>query len=271
VSSTADDVKLAATSADDGGNFVQSLARGLAVLGVFDADHPAMRASEIAERASLTRATARRFLMTLVSLGYVTTDGVVYSLTPRVLEIGGGYLAALRLDEIAQPHLRSLSAELGESVSVAILDGDQIVYVARVAARRIMSVNISVGTRFPAFATALGRVLVADLDPREWDEHLGLDKATPFTARTLTERKALHRELERVREHGYSEVDGELEEGLRSIAVKVALPNAATLALNVALGPVQSRPDLTKDSLVARLHEAAEAISSDAAAVASRA
>jgi IclR family pca regulon transcriptional regulator len=256
--------------AEDGGDFVQSLARGLAVIRAFDADHPSLRASEVAERAGVTRAAARRFLFTLIDLGYVRTDGRLYSLTPRVLELGGGYLATLGLDEIARPHLEALSREVGESVSAALLDGPDIVYVARVATRRIMSVNISLGTRFPAFATAMGRVLVASLDESAWDVHLALDDAPALTPRTLTDRTALHVELARVREQGWAEVDGELEEGLRAIAVPAALSDGTTLAVNVALGPVRTRPDVTTPQIVELLRTAADAIAADARAVATR-
>lgn len=250
------------------GSFVQSLARGLAVLRAFDAEHHSLRATEVAERAGVTRAAARRFLLTLVELGYVATDGTLYRLTPRVLEFGGGYLAGLRLDQIVQPHLRELSAALGESVSAATLDGDQIVYVARVAARRIMSVNISVGTRFPAFATAMGRVLIAAQDQPTWGEHLGAPQAV--TPRTLTDVASLRAELVRVREQGWAHVDGELEEGLQSVAVPVQLPAGEVLAVNVALGPVRSRPEMTVEDLVRALQSAAEHIAADARAVASR-
>lgn len=151
---------------------VQSLARGLAVIRAFDADHPAMTLSEVAEATGLSRATARRFLHTLESLGYVRSDGRAFALTPRVLELGFSYLSALTLPELVQPHLERLARELDESVSAAVLDGDEIVYVARVPVRRIMSVAITIGTRFPAARTSMGHVLV---DGGEWaiaDEEL---------------------------------------------------------------------------------------------------
>ena len=126
-----------------GDGFVQSLARGLAVIGAFDAERPAMSLSEVARQTQLTRATARRFLLTLESLGYVRSDGRRFELTPKVLSLGYSYLSALSLPQLAQPHLRSLSDELGESTSMSVLDGAEIVYVARVATQRIMSVSIS--------------------------------------------------------------------------------------------------------------------------------
>jgi len=139
--------------------WVESLARGLAVIRAFSAERPSMTLSEVAEATGLARATARRFLHTLRGLGYVRDDGRTFSLAPRVLELGTAYLSGLSLPEIVQPHLEALSRELDESVSVAVLDGEDIVYVARVAVRRIMSVAITIGTRFPAARTSMGHVL----------------------------------------------------------------------------------------------------------------
>lgn len=140
---------------------VASLARGLAVIRAFDAERPAMTLSEVAAATGLSRATARRFLHTLETLGYVHNDARAFRLTPRVLELGYSYLSALSLPEIAQPHLERLSRRLDESVSAAVLDGDDIVYVARVPVRRIVSVAITIGTRLPAATTSMGHVLTS--------------------------------------------------------------------------------------------------------------
>jgi len=175
-------------------DFVQSFARGLAVIRAFDAVHPELSLAEVARRAEVPRAAARRFLRTLEVLGYVHSDGKTFRLTPRVLELGFAYLSALTLPEIAQPHLERLSHELDESVSAAVLDGSEIVYVARVATRRIMSVGITIGTRFPAAQTSMGRVLLAASDPGHAPE---------------------------VRDAGWALVDQELEPGLRAIAAPV--------------------------------------------------
>ena len=129
--------------------YVQSLARGLAVIRAFDTDHPKMTLTEVAARTDLTRATARRFLYTLVELGYVRTDGKIFALTAKVLQLGYAYLSGLSLPQLAQPHLEELSLQLGESTSAAVLEGTDIAYIARVATRRIMTVGITVGTRFP--------------------------------------------------------------------------------------------------------------------------
>src|SRR5579875_457972 len=139
------------------GEFVQSLDRGLAVIRAFDAQHPELTLSDVARATGLTRAAARRFLHTLVELGYVRSDGRLFALRPKILELGYAYLSSLSLPEIALPHLEQLVERVHESSSVSVLDGDEVVYVARVPTKRIMAVSISVGTRFPAYATSMGR------------------------------------------------------------------------------------------------------------------
>ena len=214
---------------------VQSLGRGLTVIEAFDAENEAMTLSDVARRTGLTRATARRFLLTLVDLGYMRTDGRLFSLTPQVLRLGHAYLSAMGLPQIAQPHLADLSAELGESVSVAILDGTDIVYVARVATRRIMTVGITVGTRFPAYATSMGRVLLAALDEPRLDDVLKRSDLRALTERTIVDPTELQAELGRVREQGFSLVDQELEVGLRSLATPlVGADGPVTAAINVS-------------------------------------
>jgi IclR family transcriptional regulator, pca regulon regulatory protein len=201
------------------GEFVQSLARGLSVIRAFDAEHPELTLSEVARRAGLTRAAARRFLMTLETLGYVRSDARAFTLTPRILELGFSYLSASTLPEIAQPHLERLSRDVDESVSAGVLDEADIVYVARVPTRRIMSVRITIGTRFPAYATSIGRALLAGLPDAEAEAVLDASDLRPLTDRTIADRAELLAELARVREQGWAVVDGELEPGLRSIAV----------------------------------------------------
>jgi IclR family pca regulon transcriptional regulator len=210
--------------------YVQSLVRGLAVIRCFDAQHPRMTLTEIAAQTALSRATARRFLHTLVEVGYVRTDGRTFELTPRVLELGYSYLSALSLPQLAQPHLDAFSRETGESSSLSVLDGDDIVYVARAAVRRIMSVSISVGTRFTAYTTSMGRVLLAATDA---GLPATLERPTPRSIATVAELRA---ELDLVREQGYSLVDQELELGLRSLAVPVRDAAGATVAaINVSV------------------------------------
>src|ERR1044072_7243904 len=148
-------------------HFVQSLEPGLAVIRALDADTPELTLSEVARETGLTRAAARRFLLTLADLGYVRSDGRQFALTARVLELGYAYLSALSLPAIADPHLEALAADVRESSSLSVLDGDDIVYVARVPTSRIMRVAINVGTRFPAYATSMGRVQLAGLSDED--------------------------------------------------------------------------------------------------------
>ncbi|MCW2758544.1 MAG: IclR family transcriptional regulator, partial [Nocardioidaceae bacterium] len=228
-----------------GDGFVQSLARGLDVIVAFDAEHPAMTLSEVAVRAGLSRATARRFLLTLAELGYVRYDGQRFALTPRVLRLGTSNLSGLGLPEVAQPHLERLSAKLGESTSAAVLDGDDIVYVARVATRRIMTVGITVGTRFPAHATSMGRVLLAGLAPVALDAYFARADLAALTDNTVHEEPALRKVLRTVADQGWALVDGELELGLRSAAAPVrdaggsvvAAVNVSTTATRAPLPP----------------------------------
>lgn len=209
---------------------VQSLVRGLAVIRAFDAEHPRLTLSEVARITGLTRAAARRFLLTLVSLGYMHVDGRAFALRPRVLELGYAYLSSLSLPEVALPHLEALVAQVRESSSVSVRDGADIVYVARVPTKRIMTVAISVGTRFPAHVTSMGRVLLAGR-PRNWlESHLQAVQLQPLTAHTITDRGQLLEELDRIREQGWALVDQELEEGLRSLAVPIRSPDGEVVA-----------------------------------------
>ncbi|MEU0031398.1 IclR family transcriptional regulator C-terminal domain-containing protein [Streptomyces sp. NPDC006335] len=209
------------SEADRAPHFVRSLERGLAVIRAFDADHPQLSLTEVARTCGLTRAAARRFLLTLADLGYVRADGRAYRLTPRVLELGYSYLSSFSLAQLAQPHLEQLVDRTRESSSLCVLDGDDIVYVARVPARRIMTAAITVGTRFPAHVTSVGRVILAGLPGEELEVRLDRAELSPLTARTIASADLLRAELERVRRQGYALVDQELEEGLRSIAAPV--------------------------------------------------
>lgn len=251
------------TGSESSGDFVQSFARGLAVIRAFDADHAELTLSEVAVRADMPRAAARRFLATLVSLGYVRTSDRAFALTPRVLELGYSYLSALSLPEVAQPHLERLSHELDESTSLAVLDGTDVVYVARVPTRRIMSVSITIGTRFPAWATSLGRVLLAALPDDAADAVLAHSDLQPFTPTTLVERSGLLAELDRVRRAGWAMVDGELEEGLRSIAAPVRDASGAVVAaVNVSTAR-RGDPESELERVRPALQRATAAIEAD--------
>ncbi|MFD4667687.1 IclR family transcriptional regulator domain-containing protein [Streptomyces halstedii] len=197
---------------------VNSLERGLAVIRAFDAEHHAMTLSDMARRVDLPRATTRRLLHTLVNLGYVSTNGRTFALTARTLELGYSYLSGSTLRQISLPHLEQLTGQVHESSSVSVLDGPDIVYVAKIPTRRIISVVISIGTRLPAYATSMGRVLLAGLDEAEFDAYLESTELAPRTARTVTDVSAFRAEIDKVREQGWALVDQELELDLRSIA-----------------------------------------------------
>jgi IclR family pca regulon transcriptional regulator len=206
------------------------LEKGLAVIACFDSAHARLTSADVARLTGLTRATARRCLITLERTGYAETDGRYYRLTPRVLKLGYAYLSSTPLNAVLQTVLERLSEAIGESSSASILDGDEIVYVARAATKRIMSVGISVGTRLPATCTSMGRVLLAAL--AEPDAQARVEKAPrpSLTARTLTEVPAIMSALTAAREKGYAIIDQELEIGLTSIAVPVVDSRGRTLA-----------------------------------------
>ncbi|MBS0364621.1 MAG: helix-turn-helix domain-containing protein [Proteobacteria bacterium] len=213
----------AATARDfeDGPDYVQSLQRGLAVIRTFDAAHPAMTLSQVAARASLSRAAARRLLMTLEHLGYVQRSGRQFALTPRVLELGFAYLSSLSVALLAQPFMEEVSRRIDESCSLGVLDAADVVYVQRVAVRKIMAINLAIGARLPAFCTSMGRMLLAGLEEAALERWLRAVKPQPATRFTVTERDALRSVIERVRAQGYCYVEQELQEGLCSLAVPV--------------------------------------------------
>lgn len=231
-------------------DFVQSLERGLAVIRAFSASRPSLTLSEVAAATGVTRAAARRFLLTLVDLGYMRSDGRYFSLTARVLELGYAYLSSLTLPEVAEPHLEDLVVKVNESSSMSVLDGTDIVYVARVPVSRIMTVAISVGTRFPAYATSMGRVLLAGLPEPELEKILAELRLEPLTGRTLATPEALRAELARVRGQGWSLVNQELENGLRAIAAPVR-DSAGTVvaAVNISAHANRTLESMRRDLL----------------------
>ncbi|EXL09331.1 IclR family transcriptional regulator domain-containing protein [Aquamicrobium defluvii] len=216
------------------------LAKGLAVIETFTAERPRQSISEAAAASGLDRATARRCLLTLAHLGYADYDGKFFTLKPRVLRLGTACLATMPLPQLVRPQLDALSEQLGESSSVSILDGGDIVYVARAAQKKVMSIALMPGSRLPAYCTSMGRVLLAALPG---DEARVLLSSAPLPARTphtLTAPEAILAELDRVREQGYALIDQEVEIGLRSIAVP--LFNARGLvaaAVNVGVPAMQ--------------------------------
>jgi IclR family pca regulon transcriptional regulator len=268
-----------------GREFVESLARGLTVITAFGEGRAELTLTAVAQATGLARATARRALITLEHLGYITTHDRVFRLTPRVLGLGFPPLSRTSLPEIAAPHLTELSQRLHDSVSLAVLTGDEIQYTARVSTRRIMSVNVTVGTRLPAYATSLGRVILADLpetsapEVRDDGEPNRLHPPTPLTSlapstpstlspsltpRTITDPERFRAELDRVRKAGYAMVEGELEQGLRSIAVPVRdRGGRAVAAVNVAMHSGRRTAEACVSDVLPELHATATRIEAD--------
>jgi IclR family pca regulon transcriptional regulator len=223
------------------GETLQGLERGLSVIQAFSHEAPAMTLSEVARRTGISRATTRRILLTLETLGFVRCDGRAFSLSPRVLSLGWAYLSSLSQWDIAQPFMQDLSAEVQETCSATTLDLPDIVFVARVPSRRILMMSLGVGSRLPAYATAMGRVLLAGLSDGEVAAHLAATALEPLTERTVTDPRRLARIVAAARERGFSLVDEELELGLRSLSVPLRGPDgrpAAALNLCAATARV---------------------------------
>ncbi len=216
------------------------LAKGLGVIETFRADRPRQSIAEVSAASGLDRATARRCLLTLAHQGYADYDGKFFTLTPRVLRLGTACLATMPMPQLVQPMLDQLSGELGESSSVSILDGGEIVYVARAAQRKVMSIALMPGSRLPAYCTSMGRVLLSAGPVSEARAALDLLPRPARTSHTITDADAILAELARIREQGYALIDQEVELGLRSIAVPLFSVHARVVAaLNVGVAATQ--------------------------------
>ncbi|MEW8525302.1 MAG: IclR family transcriptional regulator C-terminal domain-containing protein [Candidatus Thiodiazotropha endolucinida] len=247
----------------DTADFVKSLEKGLKVLNVFADAEGALTLSEVAVRTNITRAAARRFLLTLTELGYTRLDGRNFKLTPKILTLSAAYLSSDSLPDVAVPFLTELTEQVHESASLSILEGTDIVYVARVLTQRIMSVNLQVGTRLPACCTSMGRAQIAYLSEDELEpflESANLVKRTPYT---IDQYDDLRAEISRVREQGYSLVNQELEVGVISIAVPIFSKKGKVIAaVNVAGHATRISPKEMVDNILPLLQEAGKGIQS---------
>lgn len=242
-----DDLDETAAAGVNSRDYVSSLARGLDVLRAFNRTRRKMTLSEVAAETGNTRAGARRILLTLVREGYAVADGRLFDLTPQVLELGFSVLSSKGTWDIARPFIEHLSEEIRESVSAAILDTYDVVYVSGSQFHRVISVGITVGRRFPAHATATGRVLLSGLPDEQWPHMLKTIPLTQMNERTVTDRAAFQAVLEDVREKGWSLVDQELETGLMSIAVPLYLSSGVMAgAINVGVPTLR----MTKNEMV---------------------
>lgn len=243
---------------------MQSLAKGLAVLECFDDAHAALTLSDVARRTAMTRAAARRLLLTLTQLGYCANDGKRFRLTPRVLNLGFAYLHAGGIWTIAQPYMVELVEQIHESCSAAVLDGRDIVYVARVPVQtRIMSIGLTIGSRLPAHWTSMGRVLLAELPDQRLRGYLAeLGPLAAKTERSITDAKKLREVIRNAGEQGYAMIDQELEPGLRSIAVPVrGADGRVGAALNVGTHAARVTTQQLLGNVLPRLKHTAERIS----------
>jgi len=223
---------------------MSGLAKGLAVIETFTADRPRQSIAEVSSASGLDRATARRCLLTLTHHGYAEWDGKFFTLTPRVLRLGTACLAAMPLPQLVQPMLDALSDEIGESSSASILDGDEIVYIARAAQQKVMSIALMPGSRLPAHCTSMGRVLLAALPEEEARRRLGPGPLPARTPLTLTDPEAVMRRLAQVRADGHALNDQEIEIGLRSVAVPVLSARGKVVAaLNIGVSAARATPE----------------------------
>jgi IclR family pca regulon transcriptional regulator len=245
-----------------GSEFVQSVSRAFAVMRAFDRDHPTLTISDVARRTGLTRAAARRFLLTLQDLGYIQSTDGEFRLSLRVLDLGYTVLSTFALPEIAQPVMEEVTATLHESCSVSVLDGSDIVYVARVPTKRIMTVNLAVGSRLPAYATSMGRVLLAYLAPEALDEYLRTTPLVPLTSRTVCDQRVLRQILTQVRERGWAVADQEVEEGVRSVAAPIRdRSGRVTAAINASAHATRASVRKLREHFLPVLLDAARRIS----------
>jgi IclR family pca regulon transcriptional regulator len=256
------DAELVTSSPRPGDTYVQSFARGLQVIRSFSAQTPQQTLSEVAQRTGLTRAGARRILLTLQGLGYVNCNGRQFSLAPRILDLGFAYLSSLPLWNLAEPVMERLVEEVKESCSAAVLDGSDVVYVLRVPTHKIMSINLGIGSRLPAYCTSMGRTLLAELDNRTLDELLRANPLVRRTARTIVDTAALKAELAKVREQGWCLVDQELEEGLVSLSSPIRdRAGRAIAAMNISGQVNRTSPAHMVEHFLPKLRTAASDIS----------
>lgn len=251
-----------ATMPRPGDTYVQSFARGLQVIRSFSAQAPRQTLSEVAEKAELTRAGARRILLTLQQLGYVESDGKHFRLTPRILDLGFSYLSSMPIWDLAEPEVEALVSRVKESSSIAVLDGAEIVYVMRVPTHKIMKISLGIGSRLPAYCTSLGRVLLSDLEDDEIVRRLESAQRTALTRYTVTDVATLLKRIQQVRKQGWCLSNQELEEGLISVAAPLRGANGRiTAAINVSGQANRTDAQSMQEKILPALLETADTVS----------
>lgn len=246
----------------DSPDFVASLAAGMSVLLTFDEHHTSMTLSEVAERANIDRAKARRYLLTLHALGYVHKNKRQFSLTPKTLSIGASYLDGMHHRDIVQFYLERVTEATGESCSFAVLDGDEVVYIARSAAKhRLLSTSISVGTRLPAAYTSIGRAILANLPEDQCKNYVDSIELTSYTPYSITDPQQLLKTLQKAKDDQYVVVDQELDTGLRSLALPVYKSNNELIgAINVSTNASRVSHEVLINEFLPTLRDCAEQI-----------
>jgi IclR family pca regulon transcriptional regulator len=244
--------------------YVRALDRGLAVIRAFDADHPRRNLAEVARAVGLAPATARRLLHTLQALDYVGTDGQVWWLRPRLLELGQSYLATTSVWDVVRQRLERLADEVQETTSAGVLSGDDVVYTVRVPYRRIMAMNVDVGTRIPAFASSMGRVLLGAMDDDELDAALARAELRPLTPHTVSSVDALRSLVQEVRDQGWCLMEQELEAGIQCVAAPVHdATGAVVAAVTVSSHTTRLSPQELRERILPALLCAASDIDED--------
>ncbi|WNC92288.1 IclR family transcriptional regulator [Paraburkholderia sp. FT54] len=245
-----------------GDSYVQSFARGLAVIRAFDATRPEQTLTDVAAATGLTRAGARRILLTLQTLGYVEAEGRLFRLTPKILDLGFAYLTSMPFWNLAEPVMEQLSAQVHESCSAAVLDRTEIVYVLRVPTHKIMTINLSIGSRLPAYCTSMGRVLLAALDDETLEATLSSTPLYAHTPRTVTDKEELKKLIAQVRRQGWAIVDQELEGGLISLSAPIRNRQGRVIAaMNISGNAQRNSAKQMVKAFLEPLQHAAQSVS----------
>lgn len=241
-------------------DFVTALSRGLAVIRAFSRDRPEMTLTEVAEHTALSPATARRSLYTLQRLGYISSHGRRFMLRSKVLDLGSAFWSSMKIEEVAQMHLRDIVDSVGDSSSLAVLEGHDVLYLAHAASRRTIRMAAEIGARFPAYATSLGRAMLAHWEPAALDHYLATASMKPLTERTVTDPARLKTILTEVRRNGFAAVQDELDYGLASVAVPVMIGERAVAAINSSCNSARTGKEELARARVATLQRTAVAI-----------
>ncbi|BAQ11164.1 transcriptional regulator [Bacillus sp. OxB-1] len=245
-------------------DFIQSLERGLLVIQAFSHEHPTLTVTDAAKITGLSRPAVRRILLTLESLGFATSEEGHFSLTARVLSLGYSYLSSKNIWEIVHPHMRKLVEQTGESTSISVLDGTDIIYVARIPTKRIMTISLEVGSKLPAYATSMGQVLLAYLSEEEKEQFFKEIHLQSFTKQTVVDPDSLRARLERIKKDGWVLVEQQLEEGLSSLAAPIRNHEGKTVAaINISSHADRINSELIEEKFLPLLLQAADHISSD--------